>query len=294
MIKFDEENHKYFDEETGRVLISVTQLLKKHFLSPDYGEIPTSILEKKATRGTLIHKELSDFILKGEIGFTNELLLFMDYAKENNLRFLESEKLVYNDIVAGILDFAYEKDGVVTLSDFKTTYTLHKETVIWQVSIYAYLYEKLFNKHIDRISVFWFKNENEMEEIELPRKSNEEIERLLDCERNGEIYKQDLKPYSQEIAMLSQLEMIIKECEEQKKQAEEQAKTIKDKLMQAMEESATVSLETDNVKITYVGATTRTTVDSARLKVEQPEIYNQYLKQSQVKPSLKITWRKQK
>ena len=36
MIKFDEENHKYFDEETGRVLISVTQLLKKHFLSPDY------------------------------------------------------------------------------------------------------------------------------------------------------------------------------------------------------------------------------------------------------------------
>lgn len=292
MVTFDEETHTYYDETTGKKLISTTQLLRKHGLSPDYGAVPQKVLEKKAERGSLIHAEMEAYVKRSEIGFTAELFNFMSYSSSNGFHFLESERMVNNDIVAGTLDLMYEKDGEVVLSDFKTTASLHKETVSWQLSIYAYLYEKEFNKKVDRLTVIWLKDEDSLEEIEMPRKSDELIEKLFDCERNGEIFKQDLQPFQNEVAILYDLEAIIKECEERKKKAEEQAKSIRDKLLTAMEENAMLSLETDNVKVTYVGESTRTTVDSSRLKEELPDVYEKYQKKSKIKPSLKITWKK--
>lgn len=293
MVYFDKERHEYSAED-GKTLISVTQLLSKHGLAPDYSGVLLSVLRRKAERGTLIHEELENYAKHGVIGFTSELLNFVGYSKKNNLRFLESEKMVFNDIVAGTFDILFERNGKVVLGDFKTTATLHKETVAWQTSIYAYLYEKLCDTHVDELCVIWLKNEDEIEVIDLPRKSNEEIEKLFECERHGEMYTQDLKPYQQEIAVLRQLEEIIKQAEEQKKLAEEQAKSIKEKLLKAMEENAIISIDNENVKITYVAETTRTTIDSKRLKEEKPEVYTEYSKTSKVAPSLKITWRKKK
>ena len=56
MLKFDAEKHEYFDGE--KRLISVTQLLKKHGLAPDYSGVSDSVLNAKAERGTLIHSEI--------------------------------------------------------------------------------------------------------------------------------------------------------------------------------------------------------------------------------------------
>ena len=56
MILFDEKTHTYTDD--GKHLISVTQLMKKHGLAPDYSGVSESVLGAKAQRGTLIHKEI--------------------------------------------------------------------------------------------------------------------------------------------------------------------------------------------------------------------------------------------
>ena len=45
MIKFVEETHEYYLE--GKKLISVTQLMKKHGLGTNYGDVPEKILMKK-------------------------------------------------------------------------------------------------------------------------------------------------------------------------------------------------------------------------------------------------------
>ena len=50
---FKEDTHQYFliDANTGeqiKELISVTTLMKKHGLSPNYDDVPSAILEAKA------------------------------------------------------------------------------------------------------------------------------------------------------------------------------------------------------------------------------------------------------
>jgi hypothetical protein len=46
--------------------------------------------------------------------------------------------------------------------------------------------------------------------------------------------------------------------------------------------------DNDLIKITYVEASSRTSVDSAKLKAQQPEIYAKFSKTSAVKAFVKI------
>ena len=56
-----------------------------------------------------------------------------------------------------------------------------------------------------------------------------------------------------------------------------------------MEQYNVKKFENDSVKFVYVEPTTRTSVDSTKLKKEQPEIYEKYLKTSNVSASVRIT-----
>jgi hypothetical protein len=75
----------------------------------------------------------------------------------------------------------------------------------------------------------------------------------------------------------------------QKKALEEQEKQMRKMLQEAMEQYGVKSFENDKVKFVYVAPTTRTTIDSAKLKKEHPDIVEQYSKTSNVSASVKIT-----
>jgi predicted methyltransferase len=75
----------------------------------------------------------------------------------------------------------------------------------------------------------------------------------------------------------------------QKKQLEEQEKLMKKKLQEAMEQHGIKSFENASVKFLYVAPTTRTTIDSAKLKKDHPELAEQYSKTSNVSASVRIT-----
>lgn len=74
-----------------------------------------------------------------------------------------------------------------------------------------------------------------------------------------------------------------------KKMLDEQEKVLKQQLLEAMEAYAVKSFETDLIKLTYVAPTTRSTLDSTRLKKEHPEIIEQYSKISDVSASVRVT-----
>lgn len=59
-------------------------------------------------------------------------------------------------------------------------------------------------------------------------------------------------------------------------------------LLDQMNKSNIKKWETENIIVTYIASSTRTTVDSKRLKEEMPEIFIKYQKESEIKPSLKI------
>ena len=70
---------------------------------------------------------------------------------------------------------------------------------------------------------------------------------------------------------------------------EEQEKEMRVQLMAAMEKYGVKSFENEDVKFTYVAATTRTTIDSTKLKKELPDVAAKYSKTSNVSASVKIT-----
>lgn len=74
-----------------------------------------------------------------------------------------------------------------------------------------------------------------------------------------------------------------------KKEIEEQEKEMRVQLVAAMEKYGVKSFENDDVKFTYVAPTTRTSIDSAKLKKDLPDVAEKYSKTSKVSASVKIT-----
>lgn len=97
------------------------------------------------------------------------------------------------------------------------------------------------------------------------------------------------------ITMTNQMPMIATEIEGQIAQLEIQAKEIKKQqevlrsaLLEAMEENNIVKLDGEYVTITYVQSTEREEFDKAKFRVDNPDLYDDYIKMSPVKASLRI------
>ena len=88
----------------------------------------------------------------------------------------------------------------------------------------------------------------------------------------------------QEMAVIQQIADICT----QKKTIEAQEKELKDKLKAAMEMFNIKSVDNDILKITYIAATTATSVDSAKLKKLHPEIAEECSKTSPKSAYIKV------
>lgn len=184
MLVFNEEEHKYLLD--GKELISVTTLMKKHGLSPDYSAVDPVVLRRKAMRGTLIHKELEDYLIGGESGFTKELYAFIEIEKRFEIKNATPEQKVHNDIVAGTVDLQAEYKGGTLLADFKTTAKVHIEPVRWQMSIY----QELIGKKFDTLAVIHLDG-NKAEFIPVEPIEEKLVKELFEAERNGKIFKEN-------------------------------------------------------------------------------------------------------
>lgn len=80
----------------------------------------------------------------------------------------------------------------------------------------------------------------------------------------------------------------LQELEVQAKKIEEQQKALKEDLLVAMEKHGVEKWDNEVMTVTYVKPTTRTSIDSAKLKKEMPEIAEKYSKTSNVKSSIRI------
>lgn len=285
---FKEDTHQYFlvDCKTGEVikeLISVTTLLKKHGLSPDYSGVPSETLKAKAEYGNLVHSEIEKYIKDGEIGFTEELQEFIEHCEKTALKPIKSEFIVYNDVVAGTVDlygeYAEKRNALI---DYKTTATLHKETVRWQLSLYNYL----GGNATDMLQAFHFASP--LKVVDFNPIPLDEIETLLECERNGEIYKPKQLVFEDELlARLAELQL-------SKKAIEDEEAELKAQLLEAMRAQGIDKHETEVLKIAYVAPTTQERVDSKKLKAEMPEIAAKYTKEIKVKDSVRIALKGEK
>lgn len=288
-VLFDQEGHTYLNTQTGVVLRGITGTLI-HRLFPDkYKDIPQSVLEKAAARGSKVHEEIELAETIGVTPSTEEGRNYLSLKEAYGLRFLESEYTVSDlDNYATNIDGIYEvEDNVVDIADYKTTSRFDKESVSWQLSICAYFLEKN-NPHVKVRKLFgiWLRGDI-AQLIEVERKSDDDVQALIeaDLEDRGYDYSPAFPDY------ITENETALCVLCKRIKELTEEYESIKQDVLRKMVENNDKSFDTGNILITYVAPSTRESFDTKKFKSEHADLYSDYIRTSTTKESLKLTLR---
>lgn len=119
---YNEEFHTY--RFNGKIIPSVTKLLD----DGSYDNVDKSILKKAAKKGTLVHKEIEDFIKHGKNGFTNEFQDFMTIYIQNKEKF--------------------ENKAIFDIKTYTIASPKNREKCYKQIKMYADAIEYLTGEHI--------------------------------------------------------------------------------------------------------------------------------------------------
>ena len=281
---FDAINHTYTTPE-GVILSGITGMIGRQLFPNKYSAVPEGVLQKAADRGSLIHEDCRNIDEWGSFPQTHEGSLYRELQIKEEFVPAENEYIVSdNKYFATAVDIV---DTEFNLYDIKTTSVLDHDYLSWQLSINAYLFEVQNGFPAGKLYAIWLRDTAKL--IPITPKPREEVIKLLECEIKGEQYTQDLPTdVNDMLQKLSDLEFAIMEIEQTAKSNEEKAKQLREGLKAEMEKSGVKKWETDNIVVTYVNATERKRIDTTRLKDEQPSIYEQYSKITNVNSTIKI------
>lgn len=289
-VVFFEGTHTYFCGD--KTLIGVTTLMKKHGLSPDYSGISEEVLKKAAARGTAVHHLLEDYDNGKMVVETPELKAY----KELGLKVFASEYLVSDKkLVASSIDKVLETDeeNVVDLGDVKTTSTLHIKPLEWQLSIYAYLFEKQ-NKGIKVRNLYGIHVRDGKAKLRLINRIDDEvIAELLKCEEDGVMFIDPTEPEKvlsvlsdEDALMLAENEEKLAMLNESVKELEAIVKVMRDKVYTYMLDENLDEMECGGGIFKLKRPYTKEAIDTKALKASFPEIAEKFTKTSEVKGSV--------
>lgn len=297
-VSFDVETHSYM--VNGNIAkLSITELLAKHNLAPNYIGVDSEILEKSAERGRAIHKDLEQVAKNAQyVPQTTEgeeLVKWLSNVRKNAQ--ITAEKpmgMIWKNLVlGGTPDLIIQTNEKTIIIDHKTTSVIHKKAVAWQLSLLDYMAQSnIENYH--RATEFYCYHKCKMVAIE--KIPDAEIELLLDCEMNDELYTEpSLVVSDTQFAMqYEQAEQIFMQKKKELDELEKNIKEFRAKLQTLFEEQGIQSWTSPSgsIQISYVSGTTTDKVDDEKLKNLYPEIYKECTKKSTRKPYLKISMKK--
>ena len=109
-------------------------------------------------------------------------------------------------------------------------------------------------------------------------------EKMMEEKENMELIK-----IENEVAVLDvETSKKIAEFEKAIKEIKEKEDELKQSILNEMESKRIIKLETDDLVISYVAPTERETLDTKKLREEQPDLYDEYVKFSTVKSSIRL------
>ena len=306
IVEFEPKGHVY--SVNGEIAtISVTELLAKHKLAPSYSGISKARLKASADKGKEVHKDLENILNQKDYEPTTEQgKQFAEWVKANLDCGVGEQVLGFEDngfVIAGTADFmGILKNGTLVIGDHKNTSKFHREYVTWQVNLLDYFARKLGNEKINGNLLKWGGAKEfycfhydpktcEMKIYELDKIDDCEIEKLIECERNGQIYQRPNLVIDNELRekfLLAEEQLVLAEIKH--KQAELEAKKIREEILQAFEKQNIKSWESPNgrIKATYVGQQDSLVVDSSKLKSKYPQVWADCRKLSHKKAYIQI------
>jgi hypothetical protein len=270
-VKYNDDTHKYVID--GNELKSVTEIATE-ILNLNFDHVKHGAAE----RGTDIHSELARYFDPAEkFGATDctipdaaELALLLKAEPD-----MRTEMIVWNTDLgyAGTIDLIREHDTVVTdIIDWKTG-KVNKKYCTIQLSLYKLALESMgYDCSNVRLRVI---SPTGITPIEA--KTWDEVQAM----RKGE-FESDDEQFARAEARLAELEPYVAEYNELKEK-------LKDYFVPTFEQTGTNRYSGALYNISYVEASTRTGLDSTRLRAELPDVYEKYLKVTKVSPTIKIT-----
>ena len=283
---FNELDHTYTLD--GKSLNGVTSILNRQLFADKYSGISDEVLNKAAEYGKGVHEsiELYDSLGIGED--EDAVKSYIKLCQKEGLTRLDNEYLISdNDYVASSIDVVFDD---CSLADIKTTSHLDEEYVSWQLSIYAYLFEKQNpDLQANRLLAIWIPKARygKPKVVEVPRKPVSEVVRLIEADKAGQQYVPSVAA-STEITIANDVVQEVIRIERELKELKDKQTELREGLLKQMQDHNIKSFKTDGLSLTRKLATTKTSLDSKMLQEKYPEIYNECLKTSEVKESLLI------
>lgn len=280
-VRFDCDAHTYTMLD-GTVLSGITGLLKERLFPTQYAGVDPEVLNNAAAYGSAVHRMCEAYDTVGAYPDNEDLHAYVGVKNEYELEHLCSEYLVTDcEKYSSCIDKVYEVDeNTVDLADIKTTYSLNKEYVSWQLSVYAYLFEKVNPciKVRNLYAIHLRKGEGKL--VQVSRKDDIAVEGLLYTDGQAEAYAvpDDCKA----------LAGLVYELTKQYNELSEKLGHAKAELMERMGETNASRWEYGRMQVIRKEGGVRKTFDSKRFEADHADMYGQYMKESESKPSITI------
>lgn len=289
---FNQEAHTYTTLD-GVCLQGITGMIERQLFPNKYSGVPDFIMKKAAERGSFVHEvcELIDDL--GVLHDSDEAKNYQNLKDLYGLQCEASEYLVSdNEHFASCIDKVYrESDNEFSLGDIKTTYKIDNEYVRWQLSVYAYLFEKQNpGCKVVRLFVIWLRG-NIAELVVVERISNGIVLDLLDAEISG---RQFVNPYAVPAVSgdlpkkYQEMEQSIIEIDEQAKYWADKRKELTDGVMKEMVKAGEYSWKGESISFTRKKDSIREDFDKKAFKKDHPDLYKKYLKETPVVGSVTL------
>lgn len=285
-VVFDPVKHTYL---LGEAYLKGISHIYGRFINPTkYEGIPESVLNKAAERGSMIHDSCRVADMVGHCS-TEEARQYIELKKEKGISTIENEYIVSNELThATAIDVVGDD---YSLYDIKTTSKIDEDSLSWQLSICAYLFELQTGLKANKLFGIWLRN-GKAQLVEVKRIETSKIEDILYCDYNNLPYVSEKsivpKDVNSALQKLSDLETVIQSIELQIKEKEKESEDLKLFLLENMKKNGIKKWETDKILVSYVESYKRESIDSKKLKEKEPEIYKAYAKESEVKETIKI------
>ena len=286
MVEYFNDTHQYLVD--GIIVPSVSQLTA-YALKEDMSAIPEATLNKAAEFGTHVHELIEDyesglstyqFAQKGDAEILDG---WIELVKENKIETLMMENIVHTEDYAGRYDIIGMVNGEETLIDIKTNSVYPKDHLEVQMGLYL----NAMSKDMPCACAWYNKTKGTWQLKKVFPISREKAQEIIEAHKEGKE-----PPVLHEIGVAEELytpeeTAKIKAFYALKKEVEEIEKKRKEWAIEMMKHYNAKTWENEDFKITFIEATTKTTVDSDKLK--RDGLYNDYTKQVKVKETIKVT-----
>lgn len=300
-VQFFDLTHTYLlDGE--RYLIGVTELQKKHNLSPNYTMVDQEVLDHAADLGTQAHKAIEAYCDGLPIPETPLIKSF----KKLGLDIIATEYLVSDfETVASSIDLVAKVDeNTVDLIDMKRTSSVHKDALASQLGFYKVFFEAI-NPDIKVRKCYCLPikkgNKDDILKdtcgklVEIEPMSKDTVDAILLCEKMGTIWTPDDNPAEHEVANvvegflsvgLGESVALLANLQAQVKEVEDSIALAKESIYNEMLSKGIDNIEVDGLSITLKRPYQTSKFDSKAFKSDHPDLADKYIKESEVKGNI--------